>query len=116
MARDNIYWDLPSVYEKLKKASNYCVKYRIGWVNRNCWHKQIKKRLYRGNTICAECQPEATLHRNNGRCASDLEDGEQGFWKLIGPKSCNGIWTRVSRSDNCHCSRDHPELDPFLLV
>ncbi|VDO20610.1 unnamed protein product [Haemonchus placei] len=32
MARDNIYWDLPSVYEKLKKASNYCVKYRIGWI------------------------------------------------------------------------------------
>ncbi|KAK6043892.1 hypothetical protein COOONC_18603, partial [Cooperia oncophora] len=46
MARDNIYWDIPSVREKLQKATYYCVKYRIGWVNRNCWHKQIKTRLY----------------------------------------------------------------------
>uniref|UniRef100_A0A0K0DP49 Reverse transcriptase domain-containing protein n=1 Tax=Angiostrongylus cantonensis TaxID=6313 RepID=A0A0K0DP49_ANGCA len=93
-SRNNIYWDMPSVYEKLKQAT-------------------------RGNTICAECQPEATLHRNNERnqrCASDLEDGEQGFWKLIGPKSCNGIWTRISRDDNCRCGRNHTELDPFLLV
>ncbi|KAK6740704.1 hypothetical protein RB195_008887 [Necator americanus] len=116
MARDNIYWDLPSVHEKLKEATYYCVKYKIGWVNRNCWHKQFKTRLYRGNTICAECQPEATLHRNNGRCASDLEDGEQGFWKLIGPKSCNGMWTRIGRDNNCHCSKNHADLDPFLIV
>ncbi|VDM57790.1 unnamed protein product [Angiostrongylus costaricensis] len=95
-SRNNIYWDMPSVYEKLKQTTSYCVKYKIGWVNRNCWHKQITMRLY--------------------RCASDLEDGEQGFWKLIGPKSCNGIWTRISRDDNCHCGRNHTELDPFLLV
>ncbi|WKX98859.1 hypothetical protein Q1695_014049 [Nippostrongylus brasiliensis] len=115
-SRDNIYWDLPSVQEKLQKATQYCVKYKIGWVNRNCWHKQFKTKLYRGNTICAECQPEATFHRNNARCASDLEDGEQGFWKLIGPKSCNGIWTRESRTENCSCAHDLPDLDPFLLV
>ncbi|VDM79357.1 unnamed protein product, partial [Strongylus vulgaris] len=66
-ARDNIYWDLPSVHEKLKEATYYCVKYKIGYVNRNCWHKQFKTRLFKGNTICAECQPEATLHRNNRR-------------------------------------------------
>ncbi|CAJ0600453.1 unnamed protein product [Cylicocyclus nassatus] len=115
-ARDNIYWDLPSVHDKLKEATYYCVKYKIGYVNRNCWHKQYKTKLYRGNTICAECQPEATLHRNNGRCASDLEDGEHGFWKLIGPKTCNGMWTRIERTNDCHCSVNHPDLDPFLLV
>ncbi|KJH53143.1 hypothetical protein DICVIV_00641 [Dictyocaulus viviparus] len=68
-SRDNIYWDLPSSSMQIKETKNYCVKYEIGWVNRNCWNKQITKRLYRGNTICAECQPEATLHRNNGRSA-----------------------------------------------
>ncbi|VDL69155.1 unnamed protein product [Nippostrongylus brasiliensis] len=46
-SRDNIYWDLPSVQEKLQKATQYCVKYKIGWVNRNCWHKQFKTKLYR---------------------------------------------------------------------
>lgn len=115
-SRDNIYWDLPWIQEKLSQATNYCVQYKIGWVNRNCWPKMFTTKLYRENTICAECQPMATLHRNNGRCASDLEDGEQGFWKLVGPKSCNGVWTRISRTDNCHCSRDLPHLDPFLLV
>uniref|UniRef100_A0A915PP09 SMB domain-containing protein n=1 Tax=Setaria digitata TaxID=48799 RepID=A0A915PP09_9BILA len=29
------------------------------------------------------------------RCTSDLNNGESGFWKLIGPKSCNGIWKRL---------------------
>ncbi|VDO95695.1 unnamed protein product [Heligmosomoides polygyrus] len=111
-SRDNIYWDLPWIQEKLSQATNYCVQYKIGWVNRNC----CSSLFFRENTICAECQPMATLHRNNGRCASDLEDGEQGFWKLVGPKSCNGVWTRISRTDNCHCSRDLPHLDPFLLV
>ena len=66
--------------------------------------------------MCAECQPEATYHRNNGRCASDLEDGDQGFWKLIGPQSCNGIWTRINRTEHCQCQNKYPDNHPFLLV
>lgn len=116
LARDNVYWDLPEVAKKVAALSYYCVSYRIGWVNRNCIDKRITSKLHKGNTVCAECQPEAQLHRNNLRCASDLEDGDVGFWKLIGPKSCNGIWTRISRTDNCKCEEDFPKNDSFLLV
>uniref|UniRef100_A0A8R1DV43 SMB domain-containing protein n=1 Tax=Caenorhabditis japonica TaxID=281687 RepID=A0A8R1DV43_CAEJA len=114
--RNNIYWDLPKVVEKVKKASYYCVHYSIEWVNRNCISSLLAKGLTEGSVMCAECQPSATYHRNNGRCASDLEDGDQGFWKLIGPKSCNGIWTRINRTDNCQCQVNYPLDYPFLLV
>ncbi|CAJ0941386.1 unnamed protein product, partial [Mesorhabditis belari] len=101
---------------KLKTTHYYCIEYELGWVNKNCVNKAITKHLHRGNRICAECQPHARQHRKTDRCASDLDDGESGFWKLIGPKSCNGIWTRVERKNHCRCSRDWPHLDPFLLV
>ncbi|KHN72252.1 Somatomedin-B and thrombospondin type-1 domain-containing protein [Toxocara canis] len=116
LARDNIYWDLPEVAGKVEKLSYYCVSYEIGWVNKNCVDKKITAKLHTGNIICAECQPEAQLHRNNMRCASDLDDGEYGFWKLIGPKSCNGIWTRLSRVDNCKCETYFPKNDSYLIV
>ncbi|KAI1729034.1 thrombospondin type 1 domain-containing protein [Ditylenchus destructor] len=99
-----------------RKHIYYCVQYELGWVNRNCVEKEWKSKLYRKNTICAECQPEAQLHRNNARCASDLEDGEKGFWKLIGPPSCTGIWRRINRTDHCKCYDKYPTLDPFLMV
>ncbi|CAI4230601.1 unnamed protein product [Auanema sp. JU1783] len=102
--------------EKLKTAQYYCVTYEIGWVNQNCLNRHIRSRLHRGAYICAECQPEAQVHRNTPRCASDLDDGDEGFWKLIGPRSCNGIWRRVERTDNCRCARDLSYLSPFLLV
>ncbi|CAD6190384.1 unnamed protein product [Caenorhabditis auriculariae] len=114
--RNNIYWDLPEVAAKYRRASYYCVHYKISWVNRNCVSRLIAKGLLTGSTICAECQPEAQLHRNNARCASDLDDGDEGFWKLIGPQSCNGIWTRINRTDDCHCAANYPETHPFLLV
>ncbi|NP_001317877.1 SMB domain-containing protein [Caenorhabditis elegans] len=114
--RNNIYWDLPNVAEKMKKATYYCVHYTIDWVNRNCVSRLLNKGLSEGSVMCAECQPEATYHRNNGRCASDLEDGDQGFWKLIGPQSCNGIWTRINRTENCQCQIEYPKDHPFLLV
>ncbi|CAI2349759.1 unnamed protein product [Caenorhabditis sp. 36 PRJEB53466] len=116
VGRNNIYWDLPTVAEKVRTASHYCVHYSIDWVNRNCVSRLLNKGLTEGSVMCAECQPEATYHRNNGRCASDLEDGDQGFWKLIGPQSCNGIWTRINRTDHCQCQRQYPEDYPFLLV
>ncbi|PAV59277.1 hypothetical protein WR25_20476 [Diploscapter pachys] len=115
-ARNNVYWDLPDVAERMSKAMYYCVHYQITWLNRNCIQKEWKEKLKAGEVICAECQPEATLHRKNGRCASDLEDGEEGFWKLIGPKSCNGIWIRQTRTDDCRCHVNYPEKNPFLLV
>ncbi|CAB3402379.1 unnamed protein product [Caenorhabditis bovis] len=116
MDRNNIYWDVPSVVEKLKRSSYYCVHYEINWVNRNCVSRLVDKGLTKNSIICAECQPEAQLHRNNGRCASDLDDGDEGFWKLIGPQSCNGIWTRLNRTDDCHCQSNYPQTHPFLLV
>lgn len=116
VGRNNIYWDIPNVAEKMKNATYYCVHYTISWVNRNCVSKLLSKGLTTGSTLCAECQPEAQLHRKNSRCASDLDDGDEGFWKLIGPKSCNGIWTRVNRTEDCHCSAKFPNDHPFLLV
>ncbi|MFH4974044.1 hypothetical protein AB6A40_000753 [Gnathostoma spinigerum] len=116
LARNNIYWDLPEVANKLSELSYYCVSYKIGWVNRNCFDKTITEKLHTGNIICAECQPEAQMHRANRRCASDLEDGDHGFWKLIGPKSCYGMWTRISRVDGCRCSIRFPGYHSYLLV
>lgn len=116
LARDNIYWDLPEVASKIEKLSYYCVTYEIGWVNQNCVDKKVTSKLHKGNVICAECQPEAQLHRNNMRCASDLNDDEYGLWKFIGAKSCNGIWRRISRSDNCKCEHNYPTNVSFLLV
>ncbi|CAL2036504.1 unnamed protein product [Caenorhabditis brenneri] len=116
VGRNNIYWDLPNIAEKVNKSSFYCVHYSIEWVNRNCVSRLLNKGLTEGSVMCAECQPEATYHRNNGRCASDLEDGDQGFWKLIGPQSCNGIWTRLNRTDHCQCQIQYPNDHPFLLV
>uniref|UniRef100_A0A0N4ZWR6 SMB domain-containing protein n=1 Tax=Parastrongyloides trichosuri TaxID=131310 RepID=A0A0N4ZWR6_PARTI len=109
-------WKLPKFKNKLDQLEYYCVEYKIDWLNRNCIEEVFKKTLYQGATICAECQPEAQLHRKNHRCASDLENGEVGFWKLVGPKSCNGIWTRISRTDTCKCSLMLPNLSPYLLV
>ena len=40
------------------------------------------------------------------RCASDLDDGMKGFWKLIGPLSCNGIWKRYRVSQKKWNFRD----------
>ncbi|VDN60619.1 unnamed protein product [Dracunculus medinensis] len=116
LSRDNVYWDLPEVAQKVAKLSYYCVTYEIGWVNRNCVDKKIISKLYSGNIICAECQPEAQLHRSTLRCASDLNDGDYGLWKLIGPPYCNGIWRRISRTDNCRCDQKFPGKDSYLLV
>uniref|UniRef100_A0A914BZJ1 SMB domain-containing protein n=1 Tax=Acrobeloides nanus TaxID=290746 RepID=A0A914BZJ1_9BILA len=114
--RNTTYIDPPEIVEKKKTLINYCVKYELGWVNRNCVDKRFITSLFTGNTICAECQPEAQLHRRTPRCASDLDDGMKGFWKLIGPLSCNGIWKRISRIDNCRCSEHLPNLPPYLMV
>uniref|UniRef100_A0A914VYA5 SMB domain-containing protein n=1 Tax=Plectus sambesii TaxID=2011161 RepID=A0A914VYA5_9BILA len=89
VTRNNIYWDLPEVVKKVEKLSQYCVVYEIGWANRNCVEKQAKTSLTTGKQICAECQPEAQMHRDDQRCSSDLRDGQLGFWKLIGPQSFN---------------------------
>ncbi|CAI5445893.1 unnamed protein product [Caenorhabditis angaria] len=111
------FWDIPLTFEMDRKNDKYyCVHYQIDWVNRNCVSRLTKKGLMESSIICAECQPEATKHRKNGRCASDLEDNEEGFWKLIGPKSCNGIWKRINRTENCHCQFNYPNTYPFLLV
>ncbi|KAI1700463.1 somatomedin-B and thrombospondin type-1 domain-containing protein [Ditylenchus destructor] len=83
---------------------------------KHCEHTRWKSSLYRKNVICAECQPLAQLHGNNFRCASDLKDGEDRFWKLIGPRSCYGKWRRMNRSDNCKCFEKYPLQDPFLMV
>ncbi|VDD95869.1 unnamed protein product, partial [Enterobius vermicularis] len=95
---------------------SYCVKYRLGWVNHNCVDSRYKHMLYKGNVICAECQPDAQMHRPDARCAMDLEDGKTGFWKLLGSQSCNGIWTRLSRVDNCKCYKSFNSTDSFLFV
>uniref|UniRef100_A0A0N5B9R1 SMB domain-containing protein n=1 Tax=Strongyloides papillosus TaxID=174720 RepID=A0A0N5B9R1_STREA len=112
----NKIWNIPKVVEKLKNLQYYCVEYQIDWLNQNCIEEIFKKTLYKGSIICGECQPEAQLHRKDHRCASDLENGEVGFWKLIGPKSCNGIWRRITRTDKCRCSTMLPHLYPYLLV
>ncbi|VDN06619.1 unnamed protein product [Thelazia callipaeda] len=105
------HWDIG------KTTNNYyCVTYQLGWVNANCVNKQITAKLFTGNKVCIECQPEAQRHRKTATCASDLNDRETGFWKLIGPKSCNGIWTRLFRTDNCRCAINIPYLDAFLFV
>lgn len=96
--------------------SSYCVHYELGWVNRNCVERRWKSKLYKHALICAECQPEAQYHRQTARCASDLDDGEKGYWKLIGPPSCNGIWRRLGREDDCRCREKFPKTTPFLLV
>uniref|UniRef100_A0A0K0EA09 SMB domain-containing protein n=1 Tax=Strongyloides stercoralis TaxID=6248 RepID=A0A0K0EA09_STRER len=114
--KHNKLWKIPKVIEKLKHLQYYCVEYKIDWLNQNCIEEVFKNTLYKGTIICGECQPEAQVHRKNNRCASDLENGDVGFWKLIGPKSCNGIWTRIARTDKCKCSSMLPHLYPYLLV
>uniref|UniRef100_A0AC35G243 SMB domain-containing protein n=1 Tax=Panagrolaimus sp. PS1159 TaxID=55785 RepID=A0AC35G243_9BILA len=101
-----------------RNHTNYCVTYKLGWVNRNCVEKEFKSTLFRGTEICAECQPEAQYHRQTPRCASDLDDGQKGYWKLIGPPSCYGIWYRKERIDNCYCNENPrlKKLAPYLLV
>uniref|UniRef100_A0AC34FTD2 SMB domain-containing protein n=1 Tax=Panagrolaimus sp. ES5 TaxID=591445 RepID=A0AC34FTD2_9BILA len=101
-----------------RNHTNYCVTYKLGWVNRNCVEKEFKSTLFRGTKICAECQPEAQYHRQTPRCASDLDDGQKGYWKLIGPPSCYGIWYREERIDNCYCNENPrlKKLAPYLLV
>ncbi|TKR77959.1 hypothetical protein L596_018844 [Steinernema carpocapsae] len=108
-------WRLHNRPRKLARLKYYCVEYEINWTNPNCVGVDAKK-LIPKSTICAECQPEAQLHRKNRRCASDLEDGEVGFWKVVGPKSCTGIWKRVRRTEKCRCMRDLPQRSPYLLV
>ncbi|KAK0417104.1 hypothetical protein QR680_012835 [Steinernema hermaphroditum] len=108
-------WRGHSRPRKLARLKYYCVEYEISWTNPNCIGVDAKK-LIPHTMICAECQPEAQLHRKNKRCASDLEDGEVGFWKVIGPKSCTGIWKRVRRTERCRCARDLPQRSPYLLV
>ncbi|KAF7635332.1 SMB domain-containing protein [Meloidogyne graminicola] len=94
----------------------YCVIYTIEWLNRNCIEFEWRDKLATKQRICAECQPEAQYHRPRARCASDLEDGQTGFWKLIGPKSCYGIWRRhYSDTNNCNCSQSYSQFQPFLL-
>lgn len=94
---------------------NYCVIYTIEWLNRNCIEPSEKLAI--NKRICAECQPEAQYHRPRNRCASDLEDDQTGFWKLIGPTSCYGIWRRhYSDSNECKCSQSYPQFEPFLIV
>uniref|UniRef100_A0A914H3N2 SMB domain-containing protein n=1 Tax=Globodera rostochiensis TaxID=31243 RepID=A0A914H3N2_GLORO len=117
----------PSIQQRrhgAKKEANvqYCVHYRIVWLNQECTdEKRWKSKLRPGNVICAECQPEAQFHRSVSRCASDLEDGHSGFWKLIGPKYCYGIWHRLYSSgssppsSDCKCDKRFPQLSPFLL-
>uniref|UniRef100_A0AC34RIV9 SMB domain-containing protein n=1 Tax=Panagrolaimus sp. JU765 TaxID=591449 RepID=A0AC34RIV9_9BILA len=101
-----------------RNHTNYCVRYKLGWVNRNCVEKQFKYSLVRGHEICTECQPEAQYHRNTPRCASDLEDGQRGFWKVVGPISCYGIWYRQHRTNDCSCKTDPhlKTLDRYLIV
>lgn len=96
---------------------NYCVIYTIEWLNRNCIENEWSDKLSAKKRICGECQPEAQYHRPRERCASDLEDGQTGFWKLIGPTSCYGIWRRhYSDQNDCNCSQSYPQFEPFLLV
>uniref|UniRef100_A0AC35UAP3 SMB domain-containing protein n=1 Tax=Rhabditophanes sp. KR3021 TaxID=114890 RepID=A0AC35UAP3_9BILA len=109
------FWKNSEIERKLATLTYYCVEYKIIFLNRNCITQIFKKTLTPGATICAECQPEAQLHRNDQRCSSDLENGDVGFWKLIGPKSCNGIWKRETRTNNCTCNM-LPNLTPYLLV
>uniref|UniRef100_A0A0N5B016 SMB domain-containing protein n=1 Tax=Syphacia muris TaxID=451379 RepID=A0A0N5B016_9BILA len=96
--------------------SFYCVKYKLEWINRNCIDPRFKPKLYKGNVICAECQPDSQLHQPDARCALDLDDGDTGFWKLLGSRSCNGIWTRQLRVDNCRCGKQFNASDSFLFV
>ncbi|VDK89426.1 unnamed protein product [Litomosoides sigmodontis] len=98
------------------KLIYYCGIYELGWVNSNCVDEKITGKLYTGNSICVECQPEAQTHGNTNTCISDSRDGENGFWKLIGPKSCNGIWKRLFRTDSCRCGTNFPMHDAFLFV
>ncbi|MCP9259601.1 hypothetical protein DINM_002535 [Dirofilaria immitis] len=99
-----------SIHKKVfSNRSNYCGIYQLGWVNSNCIDKKIGIKLYTGNNICVECQPEAQLHRSTATCTSDLSDGENGFWKLIGPKSCNGIWKR--ENDKRIDSNENPQKE-----
>ncbi|VIO91393.1 Uncharacterized protein BM_BM5396 [Brugia malayi] len=109
-----------NIYKKIIDIGNnllyYCGIYELGWVNSNCIDKKIGIKLYASNNICVECQPEAQLHSNANKCTSDLNDGETGFWKLIGPKSCNGIWKRLFRTNNCRCEIEFPKHDSFLFV
>lgn len=106
------------VHKDLNKndLSFYCVKYKLEWINRNCIDPRFKPKLYKGNVICAECQPDSQLHQPDARCALDLDDGDTGFWKLLGSRSCNGIWTRQLRVDNCRCGKQFNASDSFLFV
>ncbi|EFO26469.2 thrombospondin type 1 domain-containing protein [Loa loa] len=112
-SRGNIYNE---VIDSRNKLLYYCGIYELGWVNSNCIDKKIGIKLYTGNNICVECQPEAQLYGNTNKCTSDLNDGETGFWKLVGPKSCNGIWKKLLRADNCRCEINFPKHDAFLFV
>uniref|UniRef100_A0A0R3S384 SMB domain-containing protein n=1 Tax=Elaeophora elaphi TaxID=1147741 RepID=A0A0R3S384_9BILA len=112
-SRSNV---LKDATDDRSKSLYYCVIYELGWVNSNCIDKKIGIKLFTGNNICVECQPEAQLHSKTNTCTSDLSDGENGFWKLIGPKSCNGAWKRLFRTDNCRCEINFPTHDAFLFV
>uniref|UniRef100_A0A1I7ZTH1 SMB domain-containing protein n=1 Tax=Steinernema glaseri TaxID=37863 RepID=A0A1I7ZTH1_9BILA len=108
---------------KLARLSYYCVEYEINWTNPNCVGVDAKK-LVPQTTICAECQPEAQLHRKSRRCASDLEDGEIGFWKVNAVLSSSGCFPS-KRSGKVHsehnsvrdrCVQTHePTLQPVPL-
>ncbi|KAL3115534.1 hypothetical protein niasHT_018167 [Heterodera trifolii] len=109
------------IQKNKRKNDQYCVHYQIVWLNEHCTdQKQWHSKLSPGKVICAECQPEAQFHRSVPKCASDLEDGQSGFWKLIGPRYCYGIWHRLYSSAappplGCACSKHFPLLTPFLM-
>ncbi|KAL4003606.1 Somatomedin B domain family protein [Acanthocheilonema viteae] len=112
-SHDNIFDDAT---DNRSKLLYYCGIYELGWVNWNCIDKKITIKLYTDNKICVECQPEVQMNSNTNTCTSDPNDGENGFWKLIGPKSCYGTWKRLFKKDNCRCEINFPTHDAFLFV
>uniref|UniRef100_A0A7E5A2E4 SMB domain-containing protein n=1 Tax=Panagrellus redivivus TaxID=6233 RepID=A0A7E5A2E4_PANRE len=111
-------YKVPKKLIPLRNHTTYCGVYKLGWVNRNCVEKELKSQLKRGTEICSECQPEAQYHRQQPRCASDLQDGEKGLWKVIGPPSCYGFWFKVKTIQDCTCSinPEVKQLPQFLHV
>uniref|UniRef100_A0A183BU00 SMB domain-containing protein n=1 Tax=Globodera pallida TaxID=36090 RepID=A0A183BU00_GLOPA len=105
----------PSIQQRRHGAEReanvqYCVHYRIVWLNQECTdEKRWRSKLSPGNA-------------SDLRRVSNLEDGQSGFWKLIGPKYCYGIWHRLYSSgssppsSDCKCDKRFPQLSPFLLV
>uniref|UniRef100_A0A914R6K6 SBSPON-like C-terminal domain-containing protein n=1 Tax=Parascaris equorum TaxID=6256 RepID=A0A914R6K6_PAREQ len=73
---------------------DYCVTYEIGWVNQNCVDKKIITKLYKGNIICAECQPEAQLH-----LLCIFVPPRRQYWSFM----LNSLFVAISRSHFINC-------------